>query len=106
MCIRDRIGREGIKEIESFVDMSMKKEKPFFLWYAPFMPHTPHTPPERLLKKYKAHGLAVPVAKYYAMCEWFDETCGDVMKMLEDRKIRETPLLSTSVITVGFRTLR
>ena len=23
--------------------------KPFFVWYAPMMPHDPHTPPERLL---------------------------------------------------------
>ena len=69
-----KIGREGLEPIQKFVDMAVDQEKPFFLWYAPFLPHTPHRPPERLLKKYR-DGRPLTVAKYYAMCEWFDETC-------------------------------
>ncbi|MCH2207527.1 MAG: sulfatase [Lentisphaerales bacterium] len=88
-----KIGREGINEIEDFVDMAMSKDKPFFLWYAPFMPHTPHTPPKRYLQKFLDLKLPEPVAKYYAMCEWFDETCGDVVNMLEKRNIRENTLI-------------
>ena len=46
------IGRETMQPIYDFVDGAVKEQKPFFVWYAPFLPHTPHTPPERLLKKY------------------------------------------------------
>ena len=88
-----KIGREGIQELEDFVDMSIKKDKPFFMWYAPFLPHTPHNPPQRLFDKYLKKSLPTTIARYYAMCEWFDETCGDVVKMLEDRNIRDNTLI-------------
>ena len=89
-----KIGREGMKHVEDFVDHSIDQDKPFFLWYAPFLPHTPHNPPERLLKKYKKEGRTLPIAKYYAMCDWFDETCGDLVKILEDRKLRENTIIA------------
>ncbi len=79
------IGRQGIKEVTDFIDHAVNAEKPFLLWYAPFLPHTPHNPPERLLKKYRKDGRASDVAKYAAMCEWFDETCGELLGHLEKR---------------------
>jgi uncharacterized sulfatase len=88
-----KIGREGIQPLEDFVDMALKKEKPFFLWYAPFMPHTPHTPPKHLAEKYLSKGLTKSVANYYAMCDWFDETCGQVVEVLERNKIKENTLI-------------
>ncbi len=48
-----------------------------------FLPHTPHTPPGRLLEKFTTDGRAKDVAKYYAMCEWFDETCGQLLDHLD-----------------------
>lgn len=83
------IGREGMQPIEQFIDHALEREKPFFLWYAPFLPHTPHDPPDRLLRKYQKDGRALDVAKYYAMIEWFDETCGDLMGMLRTKGIFE-----------------
>ena len=88
-----KIGREGMKPIEDFVDLAIEQEKPFFLWYAPYMPHVPHTPPARLLNKYTSAGLKLPVARYYAMCEWFDETCGELIDLLEKRNARENTLI-------------
>src|SRR5439155_1071866 len=67
-----RIGRETMQPIYDFLRNCDKR--PFFLWYAPMMPHTPHNPPLRLLKKYQSLERGEPVAKYMAMCEWFDET--------------------------------
>ncbi|MBL6714532.1 MAG: sulfatase-like hydrolase/transferase, partial [Pirellulales bacterium] len=64
-----------------------------FLWYAPFLPHTPHNPPERLLAHYRSLGLPLTVARYYAMCEWFDETCGTLVDHLDERGIREKTLI-------------
>lgn len=71
----------------------MANEKPFFVWYAPFLPHTPHTPPERLFKKYRAKGIPDHIAKYYAMCEWFDETCGALVEHVDDAGIAENNLI-------------
>jgi arylsulfatase A-like enzyme len=63
------IGRDGLKPVNDFIDHAMAEEKPFLLWYAPFMPHTPHNPPQKLLKKYLSDGRALDVASYYAMVE-------------------------------------
>ena len=88
-----KIGREGMKPIANFVDMAVKQDKPFFIWYAPFLPHTPHNPPQRLLDKYSTDGRPVTIAKYYAMCDWFDETCGQLLKMVDDHGIAENTLV-------------
>jgi arylsulfatase A-like enzyme len=89
-----KIGRAGMDPVFDFIDRSVKQEKPFFIWYAPFLPHTPHNPPERLHKKYLAKGVNDRVAKYYAMCEWFDETCGALMNHIDESGIAEdTPVI-------------
>jgi len=80
-----RIGREGLQPIFDFIDVAVAQQKPFYVWYAPFLPHAPHTPPERLLSKYRDKVESLHVAKYYAMCEWFDETCGELIGYV-DRK--------------------
>ena len=63
------IGRKGIEPTKPVIDLSLKDQKPFFIGYAPLLPHTPHNPPEHLLKKYTKPGRAMDVAKYYAMGE-------------------------------------
>jgi uncharacterized sulfatase len=88
-----KIGRDGIAPVTDFIDRSVAAEKPFFVWYAPFMPHAPHTPPARLLEKYKAKGVHERIAKYYAMCEWFDETCGALINHIDDSGIKENTLV-------------
>lgn len=88
-----KIGREGLSVITDFIDRMQTEEKPFLVWYAPFMPHTPHTPPARLLEKYSGYELPESVAKYYAMIEWFDETNGELMAHLEKRGIKDNTLV-------------
>jgi len=77
------IGRRGLQPVFDFLDKAKRDEKPFFLWYAPMMPHSPHNPPERLLQKYFSKTKSIHVARYWAMCEWFDETIGDLLAKLE-----------------------
>jgi arylsulfatase A-like enzyme len=87
------IGREGLQPIKTFLDDATEHQQPFFLWYAPFLPHTPHTPPARLLEKYTAKTDSLPIAKYWAMCEWFDETCGQLITELETRGLRDNTII-------------
>ncbi len=86
-----RIGRRGMKPVFDFIDSA--GEKPFFVWYAPYLPHSPHNPPARILKKYKADGRPLAVARYYAMCEWFDETCGQLLDHIETRNLTQNTLV-------------
>lgn len=87
------IGRKGMQPVTDFIDLAVQEDKPFFLWYAPFLPHTPHNPPKRLLDKYTQEGRAADVARYYAMCEWFDETCGQLLDYLEQKDLTENTMV-------------
>lgn len=89
-----KIGREGMAPVFEFIDRATAEKKPFFLWYAPFMPHTPHTPPDRLFQKYKAKGITSDhVARYYAMVEWFDETCGQLLDRIDAQGLTRDTLI-------------
>jgi uncharacterized sulfatase len=87
-----KIGRETMQPVYDFIDRA--GDRPFFLWYAPFLPHTPHNPPERLLAHYRTAGRPIEVARYYAMVEWLDETVGQLLDHLERKgKSRNTLVL-------------
>ncbi len=87
-----KIGRDGMDPVLSFIDQAAEKEKPFFLWYAPFLPHSPHNPPARILMKYEKEGRPESIAKYYAMCEWFDETCGQLIDHIDKKGLTKNTL--------------
>jgi len=89
-----QIGRNGMQPITEFIDLAVEQEKPFFVWYAPFLPHTPHNPPPKLLSKYIRPGRAPDVAKYYAMCEWFDITCGQLLDHIEKKGVANNTLVA------------
>lgn len=89
------IGRKGLQPLYDFIDST--GGKPFFIWYAPLMPHLPHNPPDRLLKKYQSPDIAPQVARYYAMIEWLDETVGELLTHLDGKGLRE----NTIVIYLG-----
>ncbi len=78
-----KIGREGMAPITQFLDAA--GDRPFFLWYAPMLPHAPHNPPERLLAKYQVRTESIHLARYWAMCEWFDETVGELLDAIRAR---------------------
>jgi uncharacterized sulfatase len=85
------IGRQTMQPIYDFIEQN--RDTPFFIWYAPMMPHEPHNPPERLLKKYAVEGRNLKLAKYYAMCEWFDETCGELLDHLDQKGLSDNTLV-------------
>ena len=87
------IGRRTMKPVLDFVDRAVAQQRPFFLWYAPMMPHLPHNPPERLLAKYQKKTQSIHMARYWAMCEWFDETCGELLGYLDKKGIADNTLV-------------
>lgn len=87
-----KIGREGLEEIYDFIEEARSAEDPFFIWYAPFLPHAPHTPPDSLRDKYLPLAPTEAVANYWAMCELFDITCGQLMDFIEKEGMSENTL--------------
>src|SRR5579872_2808563 len=86
------IGRQTMQPIFDFI-AGVPKLHPFFVWYAPMLPHEPHNPPQRLLEKYAVEGRHPKLAAYFAMCEWFDETCGQLLDYLDRQELRENTLV-------------
>jgi arylsulfatase A-like enzyme len=84
------IGRQTLEPIFEFVG---KARGQWFVWYAPMMPHEPHNPPGRLLKKYSKEGRDPRLARYWAMCEWTDETVGELLAGLDKRGLRKNLLI-------------
>lgn len=87
------IGRKTMQPVFDFMDEAKAKSKPFLVFYAPMMPHHAHNPPERFLKKYRDVAGDLPQAKYWGMCEWFDETVGQLLDHVDQRGLRDNTLV-------------
>ena len=87
------IGRKGMEPIYDFIRRSTADQKPFFVWYAPLLPHDPHTPPEAILAKYRGKVPSLHVARYLAMVEWFDQTCGELMGFLDRENLADNTIV-------------
>jgi uncharacterized sulfatase len=88
-----KIGRDTMQPVLDFMTKAQADNKPFYLWYAPMMPHTPHNPPEKLLEKYKPLAPSIEHAKYWAMCEWFDESIGTLLNYLDQHQLAEDTII-------------
>ncbi len=87
------IGRKTIRPIFDFIDRSKAQSKPFLVWYAPMLPHSPHTAPQRLTDKYKDKAPDLQTARYWASVEWFDETCGELLDFIDRQGIAENTIV-------------
>jgi uncharacterized sulfatase len=88
------IGRKTMQPIRDFIAEARRHDKPFFVWYAPMMPHDPHTPPDRLFDKYRDRAPSPHVARYWAMVEWFDETCGQLLDYLDRERLADNTIVA------------
>jgi arylsulfatase A-like enzyme len=87
------IGRKTLQPIYDFIGECRQGRTPFFVWYAPMMPHEPHNPPERILAHYRDKAPSLAIAKYWGMVEWFDETCGELLDYLDREGLSEDTLV-------------
>lgn len=87
------IGRKTMQPVFDFIRQAQGDGKPFFVWYAPMLPHQPHNPPERLLAHYRGQAPNEAVAKYWGMVEWFDETCGQLLDFLDQQNLASNTLV-------------
>lgn len=80
-----QIGRKTMKPIEEFIDTASQENKPWMIWYAPMLPHDPHNAPEKYLQRTRPLAPSETVAKYWANIEWFDDTIGQLMQILNSK---------------------
>jgi arylsulfatase A-like enzyme len=84
-------GRETLEPLWSFLDAHA--HAPFFVWFAPMLPHLPHDAGEEYLRRYRDRGLGAPAVAYYANVTRFDAVVGDLVSGLERRGLLERTLL-------------
>jgi uncharacterized sulfatase len=82
-----------MQPIYDFIGEAQQQEKPFFVWYAPMLPHDPHTPPPALFEKYSKLTPSPHVARYWAMVEWFDQTCGALLQHLNENGLSKDTIV-------------
>ncbi len=85
------IGRETMQPIADFLDRH-DKSAPFFLWYAPYLPHQPHDSPQRFFDLYNGRGVAENRLPYLASVSQFDATVGQLIEMVEKRGLAKNTL--------------
>lgn len=85
------LGRLSMEPVFDF--MGRSAEQPFFVWFAPSLPHVPHDAPERFVAPYRDRGLSESAVRYYANCTWFDSLVGELVDYLEESGLRERTLL-------------
>lgn len=85
------IGRETMQPIADFLDHNGKKQ-PFFLWYAPYLPHQPHDSPQKYFDLHRKRGAAEHRIPYLASVSQFDDTVGELMAMIEQRGLTKVTL--------------
>lgn len=95
------IGRETMQPIWDFIDRHAGHQ-PFFLWYAPFLPHTPYDAPPEFQRIAQAAGPPDWLLPYYANIAWFDATVGELLGHLAQKSLLETTLI-VFVVDNGLR---
>lgn len=85
------LGRETLEPVLRFLDAHAGR--PFFLWFAPALPHIPHDAPEEYRRPYLERGLALSAVAYYANVTRLDAVVGALRAELEERKLLDDTLL-------------
>ncbi|MDJ0847616.1 MAG: sulfatase-like hydrolase/transferase [Myxococcota bacterium] len=87
-----RIGRSvPLDPVLRFLDE--RGSAPFFLWFAPMLPHVPHDADERFAEPYRGRGLSGPALRYYANVSRFDALVGELLEALEERGLLSSTLV-------------
>jgi arylsulfatase A-like enzyme len=87
------IGRDTMQPIFDFMARSRAAGQPFFVWYAPMLPHDPHDPSADLVEHYASRTDSVHVARYWGNVERFDRTVGELLDHLDREDLSRDTLV-------------
>ncbi|MBT8228978.1 MAG: sulfatase-like hydrolase/transferase, partial [Bacteroidia bacterium] len=80
-----QLARATMEPVYEFIDNN--KENPFFIWYAPELPHYPFDAPGKYYDLYVDKDMTESAKRYYANCSWFDDGVGALMNYLKDEDL-------------------
>lgn len=60
-------------------------DQPYFLWYAPSLPHYPFDHPEKYYNIYKDKDMSESAKQYYANCTWWDDVVGELIDYINSK---------------------
>jgi len=69
------------------------KGNPFFMWFAPSLPHYPFDAPEQYYNLYKDKEMTESAKQYYANCTWFDDAWGQMVNYLKKNDLYDNTLI-------------
>ena len=85
------IGRETMGPIYDFIERNINQ--PFFIWYAPYLPHSPHNAPGKFTDMYRDNPEIPPhKIPYYSSISFFDHTVGELLQYVEDSDMSDNTL--------------
>ncbi len=85
------IGRSTMQPLVDFIDRH--GDRPFFIWYAPVLPHTPHDVSADDLALYENRPEIPPHnVRYYASISRFDRTVGQLLNYLDAKGLSSNTL--------------
>lgn len=85
-----RLGRESLDPLFAFLEEN--RTRPFFVWFAPMLPHTPHDAPSRYFEGLSPD-LVRAAGAYYANVARFDAVVGKLVAKLDALGVRERTLI-------------
>ena len=82
-----RVGREPMDPVFRFV--LDHREQPFFLWFAPMLPHLPFDASREERAPYVRAGLSAESQGYYANVSRLDARVGELLRLLDRAGLRD-----------------
>ncbi|CAN0568701.1 unnamed protein product, partial [Ectocarpus sp. 12 AP-2014] len=79
-----KLARATMQPVYDFVESN--DDNPFFIWYAPELPHYPFDAPVKYYNLYKDKDMSESAKRYYANCSWFDDGVGELKRYLKEKK--------------------
>jgi len=82
---------EALNPLRQFLDDSAGR--PWFVWFAPMLPHAPLNAPVEYRRRYRELGLPRGRIRYLANVRWLDELVGELLSELERRGLRDDTIV-------------
>ncbi|MEM1258448.1 MAG: sulfatase-like hydrolase/transferase [Bacteroidota bacterium] len=84
------LARVTMQPVYDFIEAN--GENPFFIWYAPELPHYPFDAPGKYYDSYRHQDMSESAKRYYANCTWFDDGVGELKGFLKEKNLYDDTL--------------
>ncbi len=86
-----KVGRSTMQPVWDFLEAEHRE--PFFLWFAPMLPHIPQNAPLEFRARYADEDLARSALGYFANISWLDDSIGALIEKLDELDVLDRTLV-------------